>query len=144
QPHRLPSPHPACRGDRQDAFPDPPTHASPCLWVQASERWPRHAGLATLPRAQEHSAHRQVHRNGARPLQRLLEVTLFGPPATAVAVGVEPLCRFEQVTRGVPPRGEGSRINLRISRALPTGGRGRTYNFAISTKMAVLPSTNLV
>src|SRR5262249_1821788 len=31
-----------------------------------------------------------------------------------------------------------------ISRALPTGGRGRTYNFAISTKMAVLPSTNLV
>jgi hypothetical protein len=35
--------------------------------------------------------------------QGLLEVTLFGPPATAVAVGVEPICRFEQVTRGVPP-----------------------------------------
>jgi hypothetical protein len=28
---------------------------------------------------------------------------LFGPPATAVAAGVEPICRFEQVTRGVPP-----------------------------------------
>ena len=27
-------------------------------------------------------------------------------PATAVAVGVEPLCRFEQVTRGVPPGGK--------------------------------------
>src|SRR6516164_6624525 len=37
QPHRLPSPHPACRGGRQDAIPDPPTHASPCLRVQAGQ-----------------------------------------------------------------------------------------------------------
>ena len=37
QPHRLPSPYPACRGDRHDAIPDPPTHASPCVWVQASQ-----------------------------------------------------------------------------------------------------------
>jgi integrase len=32
-PHRLPSPHPACRGGRQDAIPHPPAHASPCLRV---------------------------------------------------------------------------------------------------------------
>src|SRR5262249_13329525 len=31
------------------------------------------AGLAALSRPQEHSAHRQVHRNRARPVQRLLE-----------------------------------------------------------------------
>ena len=37
QSHRLPSPHPACRGGCQDAIPDPPTHASPCVWVQASQ-----------------------------------------------------------------------------------------------------------
>ena len=41
--------------------------------VQARQRWPRHAGLAALPWTQEHSAHRQVHRIGAQPIQRLLE-----------------------------------------------------------------------
>jgi integrase len=81
--------HPRWRG-RQDAFPDPPAHASPCLRVQARQRRPRHAGLAALPRAQEHPAHGQIHRNGARPVQGLLEVTLFRPAATAVVVGAEP------------------------------------------------------
>src|SRR5262249_26905927 len=38
-------------GGRQDAIPDPPTHASPCPRVQARQRWPRHARLAALPRA---------------------------------------------------------------------------------------------
>src|SRR6516225_9678408 len=72
-------PSPAPRGGRQDAIPDPPAHASPCLWVQAGQRWPRHAGAAALPRVQEHSAHRQVHRNGARPVQGLLEgLTIAG------------------------------------------------------------------
>src|SRR5262245_5466054 len=61
RPHRFPSPHPAPRRGRQDAIPDPPAHASPCLWVQACQRWPRHAGFAALPRAQEHSTHGQVH-----------------------------------------------------------------------------------
>ena len=32
-----PPAHPAPRGGRQDALPDPPTHASPCLRVQAGE-----------------------------------------------------------------------------------------------------------
>ena len=73
RPHRFPPAHPAPRRGRQDAIPDPPPHASSCLWVQARERWPRHAGPAALPRAQEHPAHRQVHRNGARPVQGLLE-----------------------------------------------------------------------
>ena len=27
-------------GGRQDAIPDPPPHAAPCLWVQTRERWP--------------------------------------------------------------------------------------------------------
>src|SRR6516162_6928398 len=68
-----PPAYPAPRGGRRDAIPDPPAHASPRLRVQARQRWPRHAGPAALPRAQEHSAHRQVHRNGARPIQGLLE-----------------------------------------------------------------------
>ena len=33
QSHRLPPAHPAPRGDRQDAIPDPPPHAPPCLRV---------------------------------------------------------------------------------------------------------------
>src|SRR5215475_2060059 len=37
-PHRFPPPHPARRRGCQDAFPDPPTHAAPCLWVQARQR----------------------------------------------------------------------------------------------------------
>src|SRR5262249_1488535 len=35
-------------------------------------------GLAALPRAQEHSAHCQIHRNGARPVQGLLERLTLG------------------------------------------------------------------
>src|SRR5262245_46877902 len=73
QPHRLPPTHPARRRGCQDAFPDPPAHAAPCLWVQARQRRPRHAGLAALSGAQEHSAHGQVHRNDTRPVQGLLE-----------------------------------------------------------------------
>src|SRR6516225_8300785 len=45
----------------------------PRLRVQAGQRWSRHAGLAALPWAQEHPAHRPIHRNGARPVQGLLE-----------------------------------------------------------------------
>src|SRR6516162_6173089 len=37
------------------------------------QRWPRHAGPPALPGPQKHSAHRQVHRIGAQPIQRLLE-----------------------------------------------------------------------
>ena len=70
-------------GGRQDAIPDPPTHASPCLWVQAGQRWPRHAGLAALPRPQEHPTHGQVHRNGARPVQGLLEGLTMAPQPSA-------------------------------------------------------------
>src|SRR5215813_13088897 len=40
----------------------------------------RHAGPAALPRAQEHSAHGPIHRNGARPVQGLLEgLTVANP-----------------------------------------------------------------
>ena len=45
----------------------------PCLRVQACQRWPRYAGPAALPGAQEHPTHRPVHRHGVRPLQGLLE-----------------------------------------------------------------------
>src|SRR5262245_56426987 len=37
QSYWLPPPHPARRRGCQDAFPDPPTHAAPCLWVQARQ-----------------------------------------------------------------------------------------------------------
>src|SRR5262245_4007897 len=50
QPHRFPPACPAPRGGCQDAIPDPPAHASPCLRIQARQRRPRHAGLAALPR----------------------------------------------------------------------------------------------
>src|SRR5262249_4386357 len=59
-------------GPRQAA---PPAHAAPCLRVQARQRWPRYAGVAALPRAQEHPAHGQIHRNGARPVQEFLALT---------------------------------------------------------------------
>jgi integrase len=36
----LPPPRPARRRGCQDAILDPPPHASPCLWVQARQRWP--------------------------------------------------------------------------------------------------------
>src|SRR6516165_10071210 len=79
EPHRFPPACPAPRGGRRDAIPHPPAHASPCLWVQTRERWPRHPGPAALPRAQEHPAHGPVHRNGARPIQGLLEgLTMAG------------------------------------------------------------------
>ena len=64
--------HPAHRGGRQDAIPHPPSHASPCLRFKLAND-----GHDT--RALQHylgtrySAHGQVHRNGARPLQGLLE-----------------------------------------------------------------------
>jgi hypothetical protein len=51
------------------------TREEACLRVQARQRWPRHARPAALSRPQEHSAHRQVYRHGARPIQVLLEVT---------------------------------------------------------------------
>ena len=35
--HWVPPPHPAPRGGRQDAIPDPPAHAPPCLRVQAGQ-----------------------------------------------------------------------------------------------------------
>src|SRR6516165_7986729 len=85
---RLPPAYPAPRGSRQDAISDPPAHASPRLRVQAGQRWPRHAGPAALPWAQEHPTHGQVYRNGARQVQRLLEgLTMAGP-----ARGPSPLC----------------------------------------------------
>ena len=60
-------------------FPNPPAHASPRLRVQARQRWPRHPGPAALSRPQEHSAHRPIHRNGARPIQGFLEeLTMAG------------------------------------------------------------------
>ena len=40
RPHRFPPPHPAHRGGRQDAIPDPSPHAPPCLRAQARQRWP--------------------------------------------------------------------------------------------------------
>src|SRR5262245_58382779 len=51
QPHRFPPACPAPRGGRQDAIPNPPAHASPCLWVQAGQRWSRHEGATALSRA---------------------------------------------------------------------------------------------
>src|SRR5262249_59609667 len=37
------------------------SHASPRLRLQARQRWPRHAGAAALPRAQEYPAHGPLH-----------------------------------------------------------------------------------
>src|SRR5262245_50163520 len=58
---------------------------SPRLRLQARQRWPRHAGVAALPRAQEHPAHGALHRNGARSLQELLALTAVGAGKLGVA-----------------------------------------------------------
>jgi hypothetical protein len=36
------------------------------------QRWPRHTGYPALPRAQEHTAHHEVHRAGADEVQSVL------------------------------------------------------------------------
>src|SRR5262245_60573770 len=62
---------------------DPPPHASPCLWVQARQRWSRHARSAALPRPPEHPAYGPVHRNGAGPFQEFLALTGGGKLGTS-------------------------------------------------------------
>src|SRR5262245_52153050 len=61
----------------------------PWFWTLAygyhHDRRPTHAGLAALPRAQEHSAHGQIHRNGARPVQEFLALTGGGKLGTTSA-----------------------------------------------------------
>src|SRR5262249_22285713 len=42
-------------------------------------------GVAALPRAQEHPAHGQIHRNSARSLQELLALTAVGAGKLGVA-----------------------------------------------------------
>ena len=73
QPHRFPPARPAPRSSRRDAIPHPSAHASPCLWLCAGQCGPRHPQFASLSWTQEHPAHGPVHRNGARPVQGLLE-----------------------------------------------------------------------
>src|SRR5262249_16185181 len=75
----------------QDAIPDPPAHAAPCLWVQARQRWPRHTGSAALPRAQKHPAHTALHRGGSRPVQRFLALIAVGAGKLGVASPSIPL-----------------------------------------------------
>src|SRR5262249_31799367 len=66
-------------------IPGASTHAAPCLWVQARQRWSRHASPAALSRAQEHPAHGALHRNGARSLQELLALTAVGAGKLGIA-----------------------------------------------------------
>ncbi len=47
-------------------------HAQARLWLRAGQRRARHARPASLPRAQEHSAYRSVHRAIARAVQGFL------------------------------------------------------------------------
>src|SRR5262249_32935051 len=77
EPHRLPSPHPARRRGCQDAIPDPRAHASPCLRLQARQRWPRHAGPAALPRAQEHPAYGPVQNTAPPRLQTTINFPAY-------------------------------------------------------------------
>src|SRR5215469_6203933 len=73
--------------------------ASPCLRVQARQRWSRHTGPAALPRPQEHPAHGPIHRNGAQPVQGLLEgLTMAGQESIAPARKILPL---EKTTRHI-------------------------------------------
>src|SRR6266581_2263473 len=64
------------RGSGQDAIPDPSAHAAPWLRLRPGERRPRHAGATGLARAQEHPAHRALHRVGTASVQGLLALTL--------------------------------------------------------------------
>ena len=57
----------------------PSAHAPACLRICPSQRRPRHARPASIPRAQEYSAHRPLHRIGTRPFQEFLEGLEFLP-----------------------------------------------------------------
>jgi hypothetical protein len=58
----------------QDALPHPPAHVAPRLRLCAGQCRPRHQGAAGMARAQEHSAHRALHRAGAGQVQELLAI----------------------------------------------------------------------
>ena len=62
KPDGFPSSHPAPRQGRRDAVHRPSAHASPCLRLQARQRWPRYPRAAALSRAQEYPAHGPLHR----------------------------------------------------------------------------------
>src|SRR5262245_29540042 len=64
------------RGSGQDAIPDTSAHAAAWLRLRPSQRRPRHTRAAGLPRAQEHSTHRALHRVGTASVQGLLALTL--------------------------------------------------------------------
>ena len=49
-------------------FPGSSAHAAACLRLQARQRRRRYAIIAALPRAQEHPAHRSIHRAGTGSL----------------------------------------------------------------------------
>jgi len=80
QPDGLPSPHPAPWQGRQDAVRRPPTHAAPCLRLQAGQRRPRYPRSAALSRPQEYPAHRALYRAKPRQVQGILAVTRFSSP----------------------------------------------------------------
>ena len=53
-------------------LPGPPAHAAPRLRLPAREQGRRHPRAAGLPRAQEHPAHRALHRAFTDPVQEFL------------------------------------------------------------------------
>ena len=69
----------------------PPPHAAPCLRLRAGQQGPRHAGAPSLPRAQEHPAHRALHRTGADAVQGLLAIGLSGSQGRLID-GCGPRC----------------------------------------------------
>ena len=73
----------------------PPSHAPARLRLRPCERGARHAGRASLSRAQEHSAYGPIHRAGAGPVQEFLE-RLDRAPSGTLIVGT----LGEQNTRG--------------------------------------------
>src|SRR5262249_3756555 len=109
----------------------------------------RHASPATLSRAQEHSAHRQVHRHGTRQVQGLLEVTLFGPPRPQSLSASNPSAVSSRLREVCLP-GEQREVERLMDRALlrtlrlalrDGGGRAGTGSGTPSITLAFAPAS---
>ena len=127
----------AIRPDRragQNAVPSPPSHVEARLRLRAGHR-PRHQSAAGMARAQEHSAHRALHRAGAGQVQKLLALGSRSPlivydplfprgPRVGIA---HPVHRWE------PPPGAALSCDFRTIQVCPKdtvafGGHTRAVN----------------
>jgi hypothetical protein len=119
--------HDRARGDRgQAGIQGAPAHAAACLRLRPGQQVARHPCLAGLPRAPQHSAHRQVHRIVADPVQGFLaklrlNATPVGEQQMSIRVGrknAEPRRAYDKEARNQKDEGWEDRLRLSVMPAL--------------------------